>query len=529
MINKRKINTVEVLFMETQISAIEKPFSQARQKFDQLCQKLESTAILSMTHSEVESCLQAEGLFLLRQLFQDHLDLRTLREEKAQAAVGQDGIQREPNREQSRQLESVFGTVKVERLGYGKAGNKSIHTLDAELNLPPEKYSHGLQRVLAIEVVRGSYDEALAAVERYTGGNIPKRQAEELMRKAVCDFEAFYAQPVFAQMMSAALLVLSLDAKGIVMRHDDLRQATRQAAAKNQHKLSKRLSKGEKKNRKRMATAATVYSIARHPRTPSQVAKECYPYDEKPAKPKPEGKRVWASVEKEVETIVTEIFEEARQQDPEMKKDWVGLVDGNKTQIRLLEKKAKAEKVKITIIVDLIHVLEYLWKASYAFYASGTQEAQNWVSDKLFRILQGKSSLVAAVMRRQATLSKLTTEKRQSVDDCAQYLLNYKQHLRYNQYLCAGYPIATGVIEGVCRYLIKDRMDRTGARWSLQGAEAILKLRSLVSSGDFEAYWIFHESQEKQRHYSGIRKIFTTTQLSGRKVEIQHDDLQKVA
>ena len=92
-----------------------------------------------------------------------------------------------------------------------------------------------------------------------------------------------------------------------------------------------------------------------------------------------------------------------------------------------------------------------------------------------------------------------------------------------------GYPIATGVIEGVCRYLIKDRMDRTGARWSLKGAEVILKLRSLVSSGDFDAYWEFHEKQEKQRHYSGIRKIFTPSTLSGRKVEKQDHDSRKVA
>jgi len=311
-----------------------------------------------MTHSEVESCLQVEGALLLRHLFQDHLDLRALREKKAQVAIGSDGIQRVPNRRHSRQLESVFGTVFVHRMGYGKTGEKSIHPLDAELNLPPEKYSYGIQRLVAQEAARCSYDETLATVERYTAGKIAKRQAEELMQKAACDFESFYAQEVFEQTMSESLLALSLDAKGIVMRLEDLREQTRKAAQKNQHKLEKRLCKGEKKHRKRMATAATVYSIATHPRTPSIVSKEMYPHNEKPPRPKPVGKRVWASVEKEVETIVKEMFEEALQQDPLRKKPWVALVDGNKLQIRLLKVQAKHNQVKLTIIVDIIHVLE---------------------------------------------------------------------------------------------------------------------------------------------------------------------------
>jgi len=87
------------------------------------------------------------------------------------------------------------------------------------------------------------------------------------------------------------------------------------------------------------------------------------------------------------------------------------------------------------------------------------------------------------------------------VDKCANYLLKYAEFLRYDQYLVSGLPIATGVIEGACRHLIKDRMDLTGARWSLQGAEAVLRLRSLRSSGDFEEYWRFHEKEELERNH----------------------------
>ena len=238
---------------------------------------------------------------------------------------------------------------------------------------------------------------------------------------------------------------------------------------------------------------------------------------------------MWASVEKSVETIVKEMFMEGLHHDSQKQKQWVALVDGNKTQIRLLKRQSKKMNIKLTIIVDIIHVLEYLWKAAYVFYPEGSKDAEQWVTENLFRILQGKCSLMAANMRRQATRAELSKKQRKPVDKCAQYLLNYKEYLCYHHYLNQGYPIATGVIEGACRYLIKDRMDRTGARWSLNGAEAVLKLRSLMSSGDFDAYWEFHERQENIRHYNGIRKIFTKPELLNRQGQMYDYDLRKVA
>ena len=98
-------------------------------------------------------------------------------------------------------------------------------------------------------------------------------------------------------------------------------------------------------------------------------------------------------------------------------------------------------------------------------------------------------------------VSSIDTQ-RKPVDKCADYLLKYKAFLNYDRYLAQGFPICSGVIEGTCRHLINDRMDRTGARWSLKGAEAVLKLRSLYASGDLEDYWTFHERQEQQRNHT---------------------------
>jgi hypothetical protein len=170
----------------------------------------------------------------------------------------------------------------------------------------------------------------------------------------------------------------------------------------------------------------------------------------------------------------------------------------------LIQAAAAKMQVDVTIILDFIHVLEYLWKASYSFHEDGTKQAEAWVHERLLWLLEGRSvSDIAAGMRRSATWRQLDTDKRAAVDDCADYLLKYQSFLIYGQALRDGLPIATGVIEGACRYLVKDRMDRTGARWSLQGAEAVLRLRALHASGDFKAYWQFHLRQELLRNHVG--------------------------
>jgi len=286
----------------------------------------------------------------------------------------------------------------------------------------------------------------------------------------------------------------------VVMRTRDLREQTRKAALKRKHKMDARLSKGEKKNAKRMATVAAVYTIGPFVRKPEDLIRENDPARDGPARPRPEQKRVWASLEKTPEQIIEKAFEEAFSRDPEHQKKWVALVDGNKPQIRILRLKAKKKGIDLNVIVDVIHVIEYLWDAGRVFYPSGSQ-LEDWVRVRLLEVLRGNAGQVAGGMRRSATLRSLTAEKRKAVDTCANYLLTYRPYLQYNDYLAKGFPIATGVIEGACRHLVKDRMQVTGARWSLTGAEAVLRLRALRSSHDFDQYWTFHESQEYERNH----------------------------
>lgn len=502
--------------MEAHALVVEKEFGPAREKFDALAGRLGSSETMSMTHSEVESLVETEGRELLRQLVQDHLQLRAQADARARvpAVAGADTVIRTQLREQQRPLLTLFGEVTVTRTGYGARGTDSLHPLDAQLNLPEEKYSHGIRKRLAIEVARGAYEEAVAALSRSNGVMVPKRQAEQLAERAAADFEAFYdarrAASAAEEAKSGELVVLTSDGKGVPMLKKHLREQTRKAAEAEKHRLSKRLSKGEKPHRKRMATVASVYTLAPWRRSPEDILAELKPAEDvakKQQRPVPEKKRVWASLEKEVEPVLGDVFGEAIRRDPRRQKRWVALVDGNPTQLRLLKKLAKDFGVEVTIVLDVIHVLEYLWKAAWAFHSEGDQAAEAWVNERLLEVLRGRASEVAGGIRRSATLRGLKGADRRAADTSADYLLKYRSYLDYDEYLAAGLPIATGVVEGACRYLVKDRCEVTGAHWSVHGAEAVLRLRSLRASDDFEAYWRFHLKQEHARnhaaHYAG--------------------------
>jgi len=479
-------------------------FAQARASYERLERWLASDEAMAITHFELEEQLTVDGRELLRELFQAHLDLRRLREERLDAVEGADGELRGQVEDSGRGLMSVFGPVRVSRLSYGARGESDLHPADAVLNLPKERQSHGLRKVGAEEACKGSFDETVKAIETHTGGRVAKRQVQQLVKRAAQDFDEFYELGMAIRSGSNRndLLVLSCDGKGIVVLHRYLREATRKAAEAEVHKLGGRLSPGEKKNRKRRATVAAVYSVAPFIRTSEDILADLRPVQSvgKP-RPKAHDKRVWASIEKEPQHVIATMFDEAERQDPLHHRHWVVLVDGDRYQIADIENEAARRGVEVTIVLDFIHVLEYLWKAAWCFFDKGDSDAQAWVTERAAAVLEGKSSDVAAGIRRSATLQGLKKKDRKGVDVCCNYLIAKRPYLHYDEYLAAGFPVSTGVIEGACRHLISDRLDITGARWSIPGAEAVLRLRSLRSSGDFEVYWAFHLSKELERNH----------------------------
>ena len=481
-------------------------YEAAHEKWAQLIAHLRSPEAHQMNHSDLEALLEVEGRELLRRLLQAHLDERSPGT-VAEPVLGADGRAHTHQRTQTRRLMTIFGAVEVTRTGYGGHGIESLHPLDAALNVPPEHYSHGVRHRVAVEAAKTSFDDVVATIATTTGAHVPKRQAEQLVERAAQDFEAFYDTRRGATLQEAQgtsnVLVISADGKGVPMRQADLRAGTRQAAEAHPSPRGHRRKPGERAHSKRMATVAAVYTIRPWVRTPADIVRELQPtHAVTSARPRPEAKRVWASLAQPPAEVIDQAFEEAERRDPQHTKHWVALVDGNLTQLCLLYAAAAAYGVTLCIVLDLIHVLQYLWKAARALHPAGAPEGETWVTARLELLLRGRSPHVAAGMRRSATVRRLTEDQRAPVDQCANYLLKYADFLHYDAYLAAGFPIATGVIEGACRHLVKDRMEVTGARWSLTGAEAVLRLRSLWVSGDFETYWRFHLEQEQKRNHA---------------------------
>jgi hypothetical protein len=493
-------------FYSSETVHVQDVFREADLSYDLIKQKVQSADWSHLPHSEVERQLFDEGAELLRRLLQSHLTLRG-QSKPSVSVVGADDCVRSHVREATgRGIESIFGTVRVERPAYSGRGLSALHPVDADLNLPGGRFSLEVERRVAQFAARNSFDATADLICTTTRASVAKRQIENLTRNAALDFTEFYAQRDFdAEILvdTGPLLILTFDQKGIVMRPEDLLDATRKIAKGNLRKLQTRYSRGEPHGRKRMATVAAVYTSQPHYRSALDVIKGLQRLrDLAPTpRPSPELKRLWASVKDDPLNMVRTAFEEALNRDPLREKRWIVLIDGDNKLRRWIKKVAKEHAVTVTYGLDMIHALQYLWKAGKAFHKEGSTELEGWVLERLYNILEGKVSDVVAGMTRSATLQGLSKEKREPVDRCARYFLKRKHMMRYEELLRIGAPIATGVVEGGCKYLINDRLDITGARWSLEGAEAVLRLRAMVTSGDFNEYWLFHEAKERHRNH----------------------------
>ncbi|MDP7593407.1 MAG: ISKra4 family transposase, partial [Litorilituus sp.] len=339
----------------------------------------------------------------------------------------------------SRQLTTLFGEVTLSRIRYASSNEKSIFPLDKQLNLAKRKFSDGIAQRVTIEASKNSFDNTVESINTTTGATIAKRQTLQLAQDIAQDFDDYYLKNRYvAPEENQGILVLSFDGKGVVVRPDSLRECTAKAA-KRSKKLNSHLSQGEKKDRKRMAQVATVYSTLADIRTPDSIMNnEKSNVSKLPSSKR--NKRVWASIENSAEFVIEDAFKEALQRDPEQKREWVVLIDGHPHQLKLIEKVMKSLNVKATIIMDFIHVLEYLWKAGWCFFKKGDPKVEEWIATKALKILNGKCNQVAKGIKIKATKNKI--EKRDAVDTCAKYLLKNKSRFCYKDALEKGFPIA---------------------------------------------------------------------------------------
>jgi hypothetical protein len=300
------------------------------------------------------------------------------------------------------------------------------------------------------------------------------------------------------------VLVLSIDATGVNMIGSDLREPAPPRPVGPQPP-SAQLSRRERTGRSRMAVVTAIYDAAPAPRTAADIL----PVDaaQRAARqpgPKTSSRKVDASLEYSVAPMVTGLFDQAQSRDPHHRRRWVCLVDGANHQLECVATEAKRRGVKVDIVVDFIHVLEYLWKAAEDLHPTHAARAA-FVAATARHLLEGHAPRVVADLRAHLR-ARDQDSPAPGLQRAIAYLHAKQPYLNYHIALALGWPIATGVIEGCCRYLVKDRLDITGARWSLTCAEAVLLLRAVITNGDFDQYWQYHLNREHQRTHASRYK-----------------------
>ena len=461
---------------------------EARDLFSSLECWLSSAPALTLPLHLVEQQQQIKDRQVQRLLWQAHVQQRGTGDVGPALKVlpASSGSLFTHRRLQRRTLNTIFGPVHIDRIGYSHPGQPSIHPLDEALQLPARSFSYELQKRLVQAAVQGPLRESIDRILDTSGLTVPMRSLEQILQDAAQDFDAFYAQrPADPSSPAASILVVAVDCKGIPIVKPPRNQR------------SVRRTKGQKANPKKMATVAAVFTRQPWIRTPQQVVESLFRvhtkinHDQSPP-PKPEHKRVWASLVKGKAAVVDEVVAEVHRRDPDARFTLVALTDGERALQILV-----SQKLNVILILDLLHVMEKVWKAARVFHPEGTLYARLMTH----RILEGHVGQVVKGLRQTVTKRNLSGSKAKILLSVAAYFHRNRDRMRYHDYLAQGLPIASGSVEGACKNLIKDRMERSGMRWTQSMAEAVVKLRALYLSGDFNTYWDFHICEDQQRLY----------------------------
>ena len=386
---------------------------------------------------------------------------------------------------------TVFGELVVPRWYYHRDGSAGVFPLDEAVNLPESTYSYFVQELTEHRVGRMAYDEALGEMERLFGFPPRKESVKALTARAGADVDPYYhSLGAPAPESEGEVLVVAVDGKGVPILKGEPAE----------HRV--RLRKGQKHTRKKEAVVSAVYTIDAQARSPEDVIREVRDHETPPKRPQPRSKRVRATMEGKKNALAW-VRDEVARRDPEGSKRRVCLTDAGTG----LQPLALAMLGGFTLVLDLFHALEYLWKAAYAFHPEGSDEAEAFVRHRLRMLLEGEVGRVIGGLRQMLTKRgrELTKAKRERLETTIRYYEANRRWMRYDAYLAAGYPIGSGAAEGACRHLVKDRMEGAGMRWSVPGADAVLKVRAVALNGDWDAYWRFHMHREAERRYGRCR------------------------
>lgn len=383
---------------------------------------------------------------------------------------------------------SIFGELWVSRHYFTAPHQASGAPLDAELSLPETAYSDLLREWGAYGDTEQAYRENQALLERVLGLTVPVATLEQQALRSAQDVAAFYAQPRAAlePAHTGSLLVVQADGKGVPMII-----ATPEEPA--------RLSTHAKRGTKKEAVVTCLYTIAPYVRTAEEVAAailhEGDPKQLRP-RPKPVGKEQHATLAGKAVACAS-LAQRAAQRDGPQITHRVALTDGAEA----LQDKVLAHFPGFTLVLDIMHANEYLWDAASALVGESEAARKEWLRPQLLHVLQGRVSEVLRSLEGAASAPSCTPGQRKALERTIGYYRRNQPFMHYDHYLAQGWPIGTGVVEGACGHLVKDRMEQAGMRWTMGGAQAILDLRAVRLNGDWDAYWRFHRQHQHQRLY----------------------------
>ena len=448
-----------------------------------------------LDHGEREEAIMREGRELERRLLQATFRLDAALEERAPGVTSAAGVRHRTVEDgQKRGLASVFGPVKVTRMAYRHGHEENLYPADARSVMPGDPYSMGMKALAARHLSASGYGQAQETIRDRTGVRIGRAQLAGLAADLTVWTGDFYEErsrdAAEEDQQDGDVIMMQGDGKGIAMRPEHRRNAGKED--------------GTRPGIKKMAEIVAVADIAPAVREPEDIAA---PPARRKAHPGPEARDKWvsASVTESIEDMIAAASGEADRRDPERVRQRIFLAGGNKQQLAAIAAEAEDRGLKVPVLIDYIHVSGYIGKAASALHPGDPVLAGQWADGHLLRVLHGRAKAVAATLASVAAKTRANPRKRDldliDVDRAVTYLENNRQHMKYDKALASGWPIATGMIEGACRFVIEDRFGITGARWSPDGAEDILKIRAVVVNGDLDDYMRYYKQRYRDEHH----------------------------
>lgn len=501
------------------ITNTEADFFKAQQLFQTMCEFIQKAGEQGFRVDQVERELFPQAMHMCLELLGDFINAHGDGDEGKQIPHEGRSLNRLPQPHERRYL-SIFGEIVIDRYVYGTREGQAIEwvPLDAALGLPAGENSYVLEDWLQRLCVKEAYGESVDDLRAWLGTTVSVRTAEGMNRKMAALSEGYrIEQGTPPPGEEAEILVVTADGKGVPMRRSreqrvwDEQQVLEAAVSSDEEfptptPASSRPKTG-KTGKKQMAYVGGVYSIQPFVRTAEEVLEEVRRKQRAKDRPDPVHKQLWArmttiqagEVWPGTPLLFIEMARAVQARDPDRQKSLVCLLDGER-QLWTMQQEWFPRAVGI---LDLFHVLKRVWTVAEAVHPKESLAAEDFVTHHLRMLLEGKVGYVIRNFRRLKKTHKhrLRGQPKKQVEAAITYLENNRAHMHYDEYLSAGYPIASGVIEGACHHFVKDRMEGAGMRWEIEGAQSMLSLRAIYLNDQWDAFIAYRIETEQTRLY----------------------------